>query len=218
MALTDTAIRLAKAGEVDRKLSDEKGLYGQLRAQPVIAGRLLIDQCRLGFVAARAVLMQRADGQRADNWAVEAREWDVPVWFWESFTSEGSSSQVWELGTFTGRGMAPTGRCSITLTGLYFARSSLEAMLPEAVKPTAPALAAATGGRLPAAFWDDLWCAVWGEVHRGDLKPKLLADVERAMMQWITDNGHTAAESVVRERARKMLAAYEREDGNLSQT
>ena len=27
MALTDTAIRLAKAGESDRKLADEKGLY-----------------------------------------------------------------------------------------------------------------------------------------------------------------------------------------------
>ena len=27
MAITDTAIRLAKAGETDRKLADEKGLY-----------------------------------------------------------------------------------------------------------------------------------------------------------------------------------------------
>ena len=27
MALTDTTIRLAKAGETDRKLADEKGLY-----------------------------------------------------------------------------------------------------------------------------------------------------------------------------------------------
>ena len=27
MALTDTAVRLAKAGDIDRKLSDEKGLY-----------------------------------------------------------------------------------------------------------------------------------------------------------------------------------------------
>jgi len=27
MALTDTAVRLAKAGDSDRKLADEKGLY-----------------------------------------------------------------------------------------------------------------------------------------------------------------------------------------------
>ncbi len=27
MALTDTAVRLAKAGDNDRKLADEKGLY-----------------------------------------------------------------------------------------------------------------------------------------------------------------------------------------------
>ena len=27
MALTDTAIKLAKAGDIERKLADEKGLY-----------------------------------------------------------------------------------------------------------------------------------------------------------------------------------------------
>jgi hypothetical protein len=211
------ARQMSVAGDPDwvTALAARAFVYGELRTQPAIAGRLLINQSRLGFVAARSALMQRADGQRGDHWAFEAREWDVPVWFWESFTSEDSSSQAWELGTFAGRGIAPTGRCTITLTGVYFARSSLAAMLPELAKSTAPALAAATGGRLPAAFWDDLWCAVWGEVHRGDLKPKLLADVERAMMQWITDNDHRAAESVVRERARKMLAEYQREDGNL---
>lgn len=189
-------------------------MYDDLRVQPVLAGGQLIDECRLGFVAGRAVLMQRADGQRPDDWTVEAREWDIPNWFWQDFTTDGSSSQDWTRGVFAGRGRGPAGRCWMTLTGVYFARSSLDAMIPTKNPQVAMPAPRAVGGRPPAAFWDDLWCAVWGDVHRGDLQPTRPADVYNAMMKWIVDNGHMAAESVVKLRARKMFAAYQREDGN----
>jgi hypothetical protein len=58
-------------------------------------------------------------------------------------------------------------------------------MLPEnavAKEHDTPVVAALPKGRPPAAFWDDLWCAVWGRVYRGELIPKRQADVESAML------------------------------------
>lgn len=191
-------------------LTARRCMYEQLRANPSVAGQRLVDQCRLGFIAARAVLMQRADGGRPDDWTLEEREWDVPVWFWERFTLDGSSSQDWERAVFAGRGQGPGGYCWITLSAVHFARESLDAMLPAPSKPVPPSLS--TGGRPSASFWDELWCAVWGDVYRGDLKPVRQADIERAMQEWVAANGHDASPSTIRDRARRMFAAY-KDDG-----
>jgi hypothetical protein len=60
------------------------------------------------------------------------------------------------------------------------------------------------GGRPPAEFWDDMWVAIAVALYDGTLKPKTQADVERAMAEWITANGHSAANSTVRARARRL--------------
>lgn len=190
--------------------------YNELSAQPVIAGAHLIEECRLGFVAARAVLMQRADGQRTDDWTVEQREWDVPDWFWRGFTIAGSSAQDWEQGGFRGFGPGPAGHCWMILTGVYFNRASLEAMLPLRPTKTEAKIAAPTssGGRPPAEYWDDLWCAIWGDIYRGDFQPGRQSDVEKRMLAWASDRDHELSPSSVKPRARKLFAAYNREDKN----
>jgi len=43
MALTDTTVRLAKAGDIDRKLADEKGLYLPVTATGSKLWRLSIE-------------------------------------------------------------------------------------------------------------------------------------------------------------------------------
>jgi len=190
--------------------------YNELSASPTQAGALLLDQCRLGFVAARAVLCRYADEDQPDHWTYEEREWDVLPWFWTEFTLEGQSSQDWERGIFSGRGSAPKGRCSITLNGVYFAGSSLNSMLPASaiVDTTKPPKPNSSGGRPPAAFWDDLWCAVWGDIYRGDFTPKRQADVERAMLDWASANGHELSESAVKARARRLFAELQSEGRN----
>jgi len=40
---------------------------------------------------------------------------------------------------------------------------------------------------------------VAGLIHRGTLKPKLQADIERAMMEWFEDQGESIGEATVRE-------------------
>lgn len=77
--------------------------YNEAGLQPVTAGKAVIEQCRLGFISARAVEMRLALGNhKTENWAAEAREWDVPTWFWQDFTSHDASSQDWEQGSFAG--------------------------------------------------------------------------------------------------------------------
>lgn len=60
------------------------------------------------------------------------------------------------------------------------------------------------GGRPPAGFWDDMWAEIAVALYKGDLAPKSQADVERAMIERIEALGHSAAESTVRARARRL--------------
>lgn len=58
------------------------------------------------------------------------------------------------------------------------------------------------GGRPAAEHWDDMWAAMATLLYEGDLEPKRQADIEKAMMDWLESNGHSAADSTVRKRAR----------------
>lgn len=60
------------------------------------------------------------------------------------------------------------------------------------------------GGRPPSAFWDDLWAAIGTALYVGKLFPKSQADIERAMADWLDANGHSAAPSTIRARARRL--------------
>jgi hypothetical protein len=60
------------------------------------------------------------------------------------------------------------------------------------------------GGRPAAAFWDDMWAAIASALYDGALVPRSQADIERAMAGWIEANGHSAAESTIRARARRL--------------
>jgi hypothetical protein len=193
-----------------RRFAYEKG-----QANPASAGGILMDHCRLGFVSSRAVLAQQANGGRPNDWSAEEREWDIPQWFWENFTGTESSSQDWERGLFAGKGSAPDGWCWITLTGVYFLAESLNVLLPtRADASAAEAPAPNPGGRPRKEWWDDLWCGVWGEVHRGELIPKTQADLERAMLAWAENRGESVSESTVKPLARKMFAEMNSEGKN----
>ena len=170
--LTEFARRVSVAGDagwVSAKAA-RAFMYNELNAAPTMSGQLLLDQCRLGFVAARAVICRQAEADNPNEWNIEEREWDIPLWFWESFTGADNSAQDWERGVFSGKGKAPTGSCYITLSGVHFSRDLLDAMLPAIHAPSEDP-AKVSIGRPPAAFWDDLWCAIFGRIFRGELIP-----------------------------------------------
>lgn len=186
-------------------------MYEKLGVPPISAGSQLIDQCRLGFVPVRAQLMQRKTYGNSDRWSVEEREWDVADWFWTNFTRSGSSSQDWDLGMFKGSGYShATGGCHVQLTGVYFLRAALDALVPGSTSPSPSSQDQNKGGRPRKDWWDDLWCAVWGQVYRGELTPKNQSEIAQAMLAWVEGQGETVSESTVKPLARKMFAEMQR--------
>ena len=76
--------------------------WEKLEANPTLAGDILIQHVKLGFVPGRAVLMQMCSPKNPNDWQIEEREWDIPDWFWNGFGEKGSSAQDWAQGKFSG--------------------------------------------------------------------------------------------------------------------
>ena len=184
--------------------------WERLGANPAGAGDLILQNLRFGFIRARAVLMQRSPTKGPDDWDLQEREWDVPDWFWRDFTHAGSSAQDWAQGRFSGRGTTPNGRYSITLSGVHFAASALGDLISPSAEVAAAGAPQNKGGRPPKEWWDDLWCAVWGDVYRGDFKPRSQAEIERAMLDWAAAREESVSESTVKPLARKMFIELQR--------
>lgn len=214
-----TARSLSVAGDADWVSASEarRAAYDAGGVNPTRAAPAVIEQARLGFLTARAVLAQGSKGDPDEtDWSWEAREWDIPPWFWESFTDEGSSSQNWDSGLFAGKGSGPNGLRFFTLQGVHFLRESLVAFLPRTSAPSTSSVPKSKGGRPPAAFADDLMCAIWGLIYQGDLKPKNQAEIERAMLDWAARNDQELGSTAAREKARKVYATLTGEVENPS--
>lgn len=97
--------------------------------------------------------------------------------------------------------------------GVSFLRSDIEELIPAGTAQPilSPPPSPAAGGRPPAAWWEDLLIEICFQHFRGDLKPKVQADIERAMENWIAQHSYEAAPSTVRARARKVWQAIKSE-------
>lgn len=182
-------------------------LYTQLH-NPGLAGAAIVEQGRLGFVAARAVLAQGAGPSTSSGrWDWEEREWDIPTWFWTEFTSHGSSNQDWALGRFSGKGRAPDGTRAITLSGIHFYRASLSDPAPAAEAYDA---APPNRGRKPKYDWTAAINECWGEVYRDGLTFTCQADVEKRLIAILAVGDDEPGESTVRPYASQIWAEYEK--------
>lgn len=98
--------------------------------------------------------------------------------------------------------------------GVEFERSGIMALIGQPTPVVAKPKQTPLGGRPPQTWWDDLWCAISAQIHRGELMPNRQTDIEKAMMEWAAANGHDVAESTIRPKARKLFHALEQEDEN----
>jgi len=202
-ALLARELSVASSQDWITAMEARKHLYMSNFTSPTSADRVLIDQCALGLVAAKALKAEMTFSDRHGTKTRTETEWDIPVWFWSEFTKSGSSSQDWNRGVFRGIGSGPEGRCDIKLTGVYVCKDTLPNSEAE---PSATAAPVNVGkGRPAKAFWDELWNEIWGSIYRGDFEPKTQTEIEQAMLNWISENGHDAGESTIRPLARRMI-------------
>lgn len=180
--------------------------YDRFRQNPMAAGSAIVEQARLGFISARAVLAQGAIGSDGEGgWKWEEREWDVPTWFWTGFTATNSSSQDWELGRFAGRGFAPDGTHWITLSGMHFHRASLNALDPNSQAIEAPE---SNRGRRPKYDWPAAVSTCWGRIFRGEPPVSSQSDVEKLLIAILRVGDDEPGESTVRPYASQIWAEY----------
>lgn len=170
------------------------------KVNPAMAGDAIIEACKLGQIAGRAM---RASGEgsgrsTANGWA--AIEWDIPLWFWRGFTDFERSSHDWQMGTAKGRGVGPSGSDFIKLQGVHFHRSGLVnlglAQLGEAEQ--------SKRGRKATYDWQQATSAVWGQLVRGELIPDNQAMIERALIILLTRGDKEPSESTVRPYAKQI--------------
>lgn len=164
---------------------------------PAIAGKTLVEQGRMGFITARAVLAEATPGttsMRNPHW--EEREWDIPEWFWRDFTGAESSSQNWSTGVFVGRGRGPDDRNAITLRGVHILKKTLEAMCPPD-RPKEERVAAARGPK-PRYDWGAAVNSIWARIYDSEFSPSTQADIERALIALLSQGGEGPGESTVR--------------------
>lgn len=85
--------------------------------------------------------------------------------------------------------------------------------LVHSIAATAPTTHAERSSKVPAAgrlrkeFWDDLIIAVCKRIWDGDLQPTCQADVERAMLDWASEHGHSLGTTSVKAPAKKVFLA-----------
>lgn len=180
--------------------------YDLFRYNPMSAGSAIVEQARLGFVSARAVLAQGSiNGHGDGNWSWEEREWDIPTWFWTGFTGAEHSRQDWELGRFSGRGTAPDRTRWITLSGVHFHRASLDCLAPVSAQTEA---SEEKRGRKPVYDWTAATRTVAIRLICGELIPEKQADVERAFIDALTKGDQGPNEATVRPYAKPLYEGY----------
>lgn len=199
----ETARRLSVAGNPKWMTASEARAfaYGPLDFNPMNSGGGLIEQAKMGFVTARAVLAQgKGATDDARDWDWEEREWDIPDWFWNEFTQQDRSTQDWSVGKFSGRGFAPDRTHWITLSGVHFLRGSLQSMLPQAAgdSPASQSNEPEMRGRRSEYDWIAATSAVWGLLNRRELIPDVQADIELALMKVAKRNGKEPSQSTAR--------------------
>jgi hypothetical protein len=119
------------------------------------------------------------------------------------------------LGVLAGNLHLGGGKIRARAFGVTFLRADVEKMLPPAPTVATPALIApnrSKGGRPRADWSEDLWVEIARQLYVGDLKPKTAADIERAMHQWLISQGKSAGESTIRDRARLLWRAIQRDE------
>ena len=179
-------------------------------------GSYILQQAQLGFVAARAVQMKMIDKPSGSPVPFkEAREWDLPDWYWLNHAGKAGASLSWDLGRFLTGGAGPV---LIELNGVHFHADSVRAITGKVAEAEAQAkggeVNGSPGGRKRKYDWEDGSNAIWGAIYRGELIPKNQAYIEKALQAHFRRGDNEPSESTVRPYASRIWSEYSKEAEN----
>jgi hypothetical protein len=173
----------------------------------------IVERANDGIIRSRAA---RFVLKHPDKKAQVEKDFEVPSDFWWA-RGNTALKQNWTAGDFE---TWINQTIHLRAYGVRFLRSEITQIIPAdlpiepspAPVPSAAPVAVGKGGRPKADWWEDLWIEIRRQLYGGELIPKTQADIERAMQQWISDNGHAAGDTTVRDRASKLWRAIKVEN------
>lgn len=183
---------------------------------PSNASNALIEACNLGQLAGRAMratATRKSGSHIYPSW--NSLEWDIPLWFWRECVSARKSVVDWQIGRICGETHGRTGLDrglqQLELQGVHFHRSGLVTLgIDKKDKVQEVDLGATKRGRSPKYDWPAASIAVFGLIHRGDFKPRTQAEVERALIDNLSNGDDGPTESTVRPYARMIWQEHQK--------
>ncbi len=179
--------------------------------------RLAVGQLNSVSGASGTICSRAHDGlirTRARRLAIGSQTHDnreVPLRFWWA-RGEAALDQNWVTGDFE---TWLDQKIHMRAYGVEFRKDDVLLMLGlNSVPQHADTKAPGKGGRPRGDFWEQMLVDVFKTVYDGDFKPKVQADIERAMMDWAIAREHETTITSVRPRARLIWQAIKDEDKN----
>ncbi len=174
--------------------------YGKAALGSFDAGTAILEQARLGFITARAVLAQARVFANAP-WLWQEREWDIPNWFWTDFKVT-QADMSFATNNLSVQGTGPNGERHIVLSGVHFFKESLGAVAQ--LRPAQDIGRKSAKGRPPMYDWEAARVSIWGQIYRGDLKPTSLVTLEKAFESYFVDRKQEPSEAMLRVHASRI--------------
>lgn len=136
----------------------------------------------------------------------------LPPGFWWAEGHE-ALEQNWKTGDFE---TWVDRKFRLRAFGVRFSRKGIDEMVGPApdVSEVVSDRPVNAGGRPRAEFWDDMLIEIFRQLWEDRLKVTRQADIEAAMQDWAVANGHSASDSSIRQRARKLWAVLFKEGKN----
>lgn len=181
----------------------------------------IVAYAKTGDVQARTLLLSEVTHRQGYSALKrEERNAAIPVWFWQEFTTYGSSALNWKSGVFAGEGFRDGRSVTVTLTGVQFDARGLDILDPpklDAAVPTRPVpLPVGKPGRPAAAWWDDLLIEMFRRLWEDSWTPRTKTEVVKAMHDWLAKNPgddplkpREASDTVLKARAKKLFDVLE---------
>lgn len=173
--------------------------------KPAPVPNSITKRAEVGLVKARASLLVR--GKTKEHNCL------IPEVFWGGR----AMNPDWFSGDFTAQVQQSGYEDEWRAIGVSFERVGIEAMVPSKasanVSPHSEMAEARSnrGGRSPDAVWEEVMVELARQLFAGDLKPKRLADVEKAIADFLMLKEVSMSESTIREHARPFWVMYESE-------